>query len=284
MEFIDNMTHLETLRTFCLAAELNSFSASARHLNLPRATVSQRVSQLEVAVGVRLFKRTTRKIELSHEGEILYKAAKASLVILHGAIDDIQQKKALTGAIRLSVPALMPNNIMSSWIQEFSSDNPRVSIEIIASDSVSDLAFDNIDIAIRGRKVTSDKLVCRLWQSVPMYLVATPDSRQSRAVDDPIMDPLGCYKPIGNAKPRQSQISSNDLLTTLRLCLASYHAAYLPAPMISHHLDQGDLQTIAGLCEPSNLDIYLVYEAMPLLSPSARAMVAFLQEKMTKAG
>ena len=278
------MTHIETLRTFCLAAELNSFSASARHLNLPRATVSQRVSQLEDAVGVRLFKRTTRKIELSHEGKILYKAAKTSLAILYGTVDEIQQEQELTGSIRLSVPALMPNNMMSGWIQEFSSDNPRVSIEIIASDSVSDLAFDNIDIAIRGRKVTSDKLVCRLWQSVPMYLVATPDSLKFRSIDDPIMDPLGCYKPIGNAKPRRSQISSNDLLTTLKLCLASYHAAYLPASMVSHHLDQGDLQTIEGLCELSNLDIYLVYEAVPLLSPTARSMVMFLQEKMTKAG
>lgn len=276
------MTNLETLRTFCLAAELNSFSASARHLSLPRATVSQRISQLEDAVGVRLFKRTTRKIELSHEGKILYQAAKTSLATLNTAVDEIQQQQALSGVIRLSVPALMPNNLMTGWIQAFSANNPNVSIEIIASDSVSDLPFDNVDIAIRGKKVTAEKLVCRLWQTVPMHIVATPDRLKSRAIDDPIMDPLGCYKPIGPSKQRQASISSNDLLTTLRLCLASYHAAYLPAPMVSRYLEQGELQILEGLCETNSLNIYLVYEALPLLSPAARAMVTFLLEQMAK--
>lgn len=281
MEIFDNMTNLETLRTFCLAAELNSFSSCARQLEVPRATVSQRISQLEEAVGVRLFRRTTRRIELTHEGRLLYQATKSSLLTFNRAVEDIQQKHELSGQIRLSVPALMPDDLMALWLQEFSNTHPDVVIEIIASDNISDLAFDGIDIAIRGNKVTADTLVCRHWQSIPMALVTLTSTKQSISNEDPVLDPLGCYQPITQVAPDLANIRSKDILTTLRLCLLGYHRAYLPFPVVAKHLESGELKKIEGVAEESFLDIFLVYEALPLLSPAARALVSFLQQKMS---
>ena len=60
---------LQDMALFALVAEMGSFTAAARKAELPKSSVSQRISQLEQQVGIRLLNRTTRRISLTFAGE-----------------------------------------------------------------------------------------------------------------------------------------------------------------------------------------------------------------------
>ncbi|MCL7707870.1 LysR family transcriptional regulator, partial [Enterobacter kobei] len=60
---------LQDMALFALVAETGSFTAAAQKAGLPKSSVSQRISQLEAHVGLRLLNRTTRKLSLTFAGE-----------------------------------------------------------------------------------------------------------------------------------------------------------------------------------------------------------------------
>ncbi len=70
------MNKLELLRTFVRVSELSSFTLAADSLGLPRSTVSEQVRALEQLLGTRLFNRTTRRVQATQDGVLLYERSK----------------------------------------------------------------------------------------------------------------------------------------------------------------------------------------------------------------
>ena len=69
--------HLKRLTVFAQVINSGSFTAAAKHLSLPRSSISEHVKTLESALGVRLVQRTTRKISLTSEGRAVYARAQS---------------------------------------------------------------------------------------------------------------------------------------------------------------------------------------------------------------
>ena len=65
------MSLLNQMRIFTRVAELASFTGAATDLGLPKASVSTAVQQLEQALGTRLLHRTTRRVRLTPDGELI---------------------------------------------------------------------------------------------------------------------------------------------------------------------------------------------------------------------
>ena len=94
---------LERLRTFARVAERGSFSAVAKELDTGQSTISRHVRELEEALGVRLFSRTTRRISLTDEGQHFYDNTVQALQIVDQACAEIAAiKGATTGTVRVS--------------------------------------------------------------------------------------------------------------------------------------------------------------------------------------
>lgn len=70
------MNKLEMLRTFVRVTELSSFTQAGESLGLPRSTVSEHVQALEELLGARLLQRTTRKVQATQDGRVLYERSK----------------------------------------------------------------------------------------------------------------------------------------------------------------------------------------------------------------
>ena len=70
------MNKLELLRTFVRVSELSSFTLAGESLGLPRSTVSEHVQALEALLGTRLLQRTTRKVQATQDGLVLYERSK----------------------------------------------------------------------------------------------------------------------------------------------------------------------------------------------------------------
>lgn len=153
------MRHSQThLRSRPIAAgQLRAFEAVARHLNfraaseelaLTQSAVSRQIQSLEEDVGVSLFHRHTRAVELTHAGGVLLRAVSPSLERIDSAVRQIRQSVG-----RKSVSLTTFASFASMWLiprlEAFQRDNPDIDIRIDASDIAVDLDISDIDLALR---------------------------------------------------------------------------------------------------------------------------------------
>lgn len=153
------MLHSQThLRSRPIAAgHLRAFEAVARHLNfraaaeemaLTQSAVSRQIQSLEEEVGVGLFLRHTRAVELTGAGAQLLLAVQQSLPRIDGAVRQIRQN-----AGRKSVSLTTFASFASMWLiprlEAFQRDNPEIDIRIDASDAALDMDIADVDIALR---------------------------------------------------------------------------------------------------------------------------------------
>src|SRR3954466_4116410 len=153
------MQHSQThLRTRPIAAgRLRAFDAVARHLNfraaaeemaLTQSAVSRQIQSLEEEVGVSLFLRHTRAVELTSAGAQLLMAVSQSLPRIDSAVRQIRQS-----AGRRSVALTTFASFASMWLiprmEQFQRENPEIDIRIDASDATMDLDLSDVDLALR---------------------------------------------------------------------------------------------------------------------------------------
>src|SRR5438046_388233 len=118
------------LLLFARIVESGSFSKAAQRVDLPKSTVSRRISLLEARLGERLLQRTTRKLVLTEFGaSLLEHAVKvAEEVEAAGALVQHRQQ-APSGRLRVSMPADFANIGMTAMIARFVARHPAVSLE-----------------------------------------------------------------------------------------------------------------------------------------------------------
>jgi DNA-binding transcriptional LysR family regulator len=97
--------YLDQVAVFVRVVEAGSFSGAAERLEMPKSTVSRRVSQLEERLGVRLLQRTTRKLRLTDEGRAYYQVAAEAVAGLENA-ERVVMRSADTprGLLRVTAP------------------------------------------------------------------------------------------------------------------------------------------------------------------------------------
>ena len=159
------MLHSQThLRSRPIAVgQLRAFEAVARHLNfraaseelaLTQSAVSRQIQGLEEDVGVSLFHRHTRAVELSHAGAVLLRAVTPSLERIDGAVRQIRQS-----AGRKNVSLTTFASFASMWLiprlEVFQRNNPDIDIRIDASDVAVDLEISDLDLALRYAPASS---------------------------------------------------------------------------------------------------------------------------------
>src|SRR6478672_1561917 len=94
---------LDHLRTFLLAAELQSFTQAARRRNFSQSAISQQIRDLEDRLGVRLFERHSRSVSLTPAGEILRPRARQILDEVERATEALAEFRGLPqGVVRIA--------------------------------------------------------------------------------------------------------------------------------------------------------------------------------------
>lgn len=140
---------LDNLRTFDAVARLLSFSAAGEALHLTQSAVSRRIRALEDEVGVPLFARDTRKVELTAAGEALRAAVQPALERVDRAVQGLR-----TATDRRHVSVTTFASFATLWLlprmQAFQSRHPDIDIRIHASDNLIALDDPDFDVALRA--------------------------------------------------------------------------------------------------------------------------------------
>ena len=168
---------LNALRMFVAVADAASFSAAARKLNLPKWSVSRRLSQLEATMGVPLLHRTTRRVVLSPAGAALHERVASLIASLEqAAVESPDHLGEPTGEVRISAPNYLGSAFLADAVTKFSARYPRVHCDLYLNSQPMDFAVGGFDIALRAapERMKDSSLVAR--PACPIYarLFASP--------------------------------------------------------------------------------------------------------------
>ncbi|MET0320950.1 MAG: LysR family transcriptional regulator [Duganella sp.] len=164
------------LLLFARIVECGSFSLAAERVQLPKSTVSRRISLLEAHLGERLLQRTTRKLVLTEFGASLLEHARrvADETEAAGALAQHRQG-APSGLLRVSMPADFANLAMNTVLAQFLATYPAISLELDLSPRRVDLVAENFDLAIRMGDLPDDAtLAARRITVSTLALYASP--------------------------------------------------------------------------------------------------------------
>src|SRR5262249_28241665 len=141
--------------------ETGSFSAVARERKLSQAAVARQVSQLEEHFGGRLFHRTTRKLSLTDDGEMLLGLARAGpdgVEAMEAALG--QHSAAPVGLVRVGV-TVTASRFLSLSLPALLAEHPGLKVELVVGDRLGHLIEDRLDLAMRVGEITDASLVAR---------------------------------------------------------------------------------------------------------------------------
>jgi len=165
---------LAALRVFLRVAELAHFSRAADELGLPKGRVSQVIRELEARLGTRLFQRTTRRVSLTPDGELLAERAQ-SLLADAGEIEALfQQDAQLTGRLRVDLPVRLALDTVLPALPTFLAAHPGLAVELSCTDRRVDLVDEGFDCVLRVGAVHDPMLVARPLGQMSMVNVASP--------------------------------------------------------------------------------------------------------------
>ncbi|MBB3181870.1 LysR family transcriptional regulator [Variovorax sp. Sphag1AA] len=169
------MDQLLAMRAFARVVESGGFTRAADSLDVPLATVSKLVRELEAHLGVRLLQRTTRRVTVTPEGQDYY--AKSTRILRD--LEDIDASFNLArgkprGHLRIDVGGSTARDVLIPLLPDFVARYPDIRIDLGVSDRAVDLIGDNVDCVIRGGPLESSSLVARRLGEASLITCATP--------------------------------------------------------------------------------------------------------------
>lgn len=169
------MDRLDAMASFVAIADSGSFTAASRRLDLPLATVSRRLAELEKHLGARLLTRSTRQLALTDVGRRYLAACKQIL----GSIDDaeraaIGEYNAPKGELVVTAPIAFGRLHLLPIIEAFLTKYPEINIRMILSDRNAHLLDDHIDIALRIGPLADSAMIASQLGTVRRMVCASP--------------------------------------------------------------------------------------------------------------
>lgn len=128
--------NLELYKVFYYVATTLSFSQASRQLFISQSAVSQAIKTLEKKLGHTLFIRSTKKVILTAEGELLLQHVKPALEMLGEGEALLSDENLLTGHLRIGASDTICRYFLISYLQKFHQDHPDVRIKITNSTSI----------------------------------------------------------------------------------------------------------------------------------------------------
>lgn len=163
-----------------MTAEEGSLSAAARALGMTQPTLGRQVAALEQELGVALFERVAHGLRLTPGGLELVEHVRAmGEAANHVSLTASGQSQSIEGTICISASEVYAVFILPPIIARLRQREPKIKIEIVASNGVSDLRRREADIALRNFRPTQPELIAKKIKNVSARLYATPQYLES---------------------------------------------------------------------------------------------------------
>lgn len=291
------MSKIQEMSSFVAVVEAGSFVRAAEATGLSKAAVSRHVGELEQRLGVRLLRRTTRRLSLTDEGQTFFARAKEVLAAIDEVESELTSRSAEpSGSIRVSAPLSFGVLHLAPLWGPFAAANPKVTLDIVLGDRAVDLVDEGYDLAIRITLLPDELLIGRKLASTRMVLCASPTYLQRNGTpahpSDLVRHTAISYSywstgdewhftgPQGVVSVRtNSRIHTNNGDTCRRAALAHQGIILQPDFMIGDDLRRADLLELMPEYVSVELGIYAVYPTRKHLPLKLRRLIDFLVEQ-----
>lgn len=289
-EMIQMMEPLETadLLAFVKTVEARSLSRAAVTLEIPRATLGRRLARLEERLGVRLLRRTTRRMALTDAGEALLQEARVVLDATARAEAAVRRGgKELVGDLKVSAPPGFDANF-ADVLCDFVAQHPKVRLQMHFSTALVDMVRDGFDVAIRASISPSPGLVARtllrtrlVAVAAPSYLASHGTPRRARDLERHRVlmgfargETPSAHWPVGKGNVRlHGAFSSNGIELLRRAAIRGLGIALLPDTFTKADVTEGTLVPVLEGIVGIDTRLAIVYPERELIQPHVRAFV-----------
>ena len=172
-----NPNLLPSLAWFALVARHGSFTKAAAEMGVSRAALSQNLKALEKQLGTRLLYRTTRDMSLTEAGQHLLDSLAPSLAAIELALRDLDEANGVpSGVLRINTARVAARHYIDPHLSEFLARHPRVTLELLLDDGLSNILADGCDAGIRlGESLVEHMIAVPITPLLEMAVVGTPD-------------------------------------------------------------------------------------------------------------
>jgi DNA-binding transcriptional LysR family regulator len=169
------MHTVDAMAIYLRVAELASFTQAAQSLGLPKASVSAAVQLLEAQLGTRLLQRSTRRVQITADGQVFYERCRELL----GELDELRSlfvpgTAPLRGRLRVDMPMGVARHIVMPRLPGFLAAHPELELELSSSDRRVDLVREGFDCVLRVGTLGDSQLVARSLGGCELVNVASP--------------------------------------------------------------------------------------------------------------
>lgn len=169
------MNRIDAMHIFVRVAELASFTKAADSLGLPKASTSVAVQQLEGQLGTQLLHRTTRKVQMTQDGQRFYERCKSVLADMD-ELDAMFQRapQSLRGRLRVDMNSRVARHQVIPRLPQFIREHPQIEVELSCTDRRVDVVGEGFDCVIRVGTLEDSSLVARPLGRLRIINCASP--------------------------------------------------------------------------------------------------------------
>lgn len=292
------------LLAFVRAVECGSFSLASQQMGLSPSSVGKAVARMEQRLGVRLFKRTTRRMSLTDEGIAFHESCLRALAELEHAESMLVERQLMpTGRVRIALPTLYGRVRVLPVLATLTERHPALNLDVMFSSRAVDLVEENVDLAVRiGPLNDSATHVARRLGSQPLWLCAAPSYIDRRGMPTRLNDlrEHDCIALLRNGigedwqfrdgtsqarkLPRQARLRLGDLAAIRNLALAGRGLAQMPGWFVEDDMRAGRLAAVLPDEQPPPLPIHVLWPKATPLTSRLRATIDVLLEHLSDNG
>lgn len=176
---------LSTLELFIDVVQQGSFAAVARSRNIDPSSVSRAIAKLEKDLDIRLFQRSTRKLQPTEAGQLYFNRVLPAISELTAARQQAMEvTQTPRGTLRVTAPAVFAEKQLTPLLQEFAKRYPKLQMEMLLVDAYLDLIAERIDVAIRVGALQDSTYRLQKLRPVEFFICAGPDYLQQYDVPE----------------------------------------------------------------------------------------------------
>lgn len=292
------MDKLTAMRGFVEIVDRGSLTAAATALDRSLPTMVRNLAALEAELGVRLLRRTTRRMSLTPEGSAYLERCRRILADIEeaeAALDPGQREPR--GRLRMTAPVRFGEMQVAPAVVEFLGRFPRVQVELLLLDRVADLVDEGIDLALRIGHLADSSLVAVPVGQVRRVVCASPALLQATGIPDRpealAGHPCVAFRGIAPGdrwRFREGErevpvevgggFACNQVTAALEACAAGLGFGMFLSYQVEPAVREGRLQVVLREFEPPPLPVSLVHADARLVSHRLRTFLDWMTRRL----
>lgn len=292
------MDKLAAMQAFVEIADRGSLTAAGQALGRSGPTMVRTLAQLETSLGVRLMRRTTRRLSLTEEGRSYLERCRQILTDVDEAeralgSEDVEPR----GEIRMSAPVTFGQWHVAPAAAQFAERYPEARVDLLLLNRVVNLIDEGVDLALRIGPLTDSSMIAISVGRMRWVTVAAPGllervgepARPEELADRPCVVFRGgassdSWRFMADGRevrvPVKGRFSTNQAVAAVEACAAGLGFGVFLEYQVRPWVQDGRLRVVLEEFERQSVPVSLVFAEARLMTTRLRAFIDFMKEKL----